>query len=136
LFPVFRKRDGWVLVFGSRRVYAIFWRQQRFQPSVEANLRGRSRICDAIFEAVAVVRCPLLQSAIRARQRNPSIEYLKCRSHHAPFRCGRERSPQPIGRADTCILKRYLFSLVGWIIGLPRAGRPAPFTLERKGIPT
>jgi hypothetical protein len=32
-------------------------------------------------------------------------------------------------------LKRYLFSLVGWIIGLPRAGRPATFTaftLERK----
>jgi hypothetical protein len=37
--------------------------------------------------------------------------------------CGRERSRQPIARADTCILKRYLFSVIGWIICLPRAGQ-------------
>jgi len=48
--------------------------------------------------------------------------------------CGRERSRPPIVRADTFILMQYLFSAVGWIICLPRAGRPsdrpATFTTE------
>jgi len=77
---------------------------------------------------------------MRARQRDPLVEYLENRSRRAAVRLPKRAIAAAIARADTCILKRYLFLVVDWIICLPRAGRPggdpATFTIQIKGIQT
>jgi hypothetical protein len=78
-------------------------------------------------------------AAIGADQRNPLIKYFENRPRRRRYPGFEESACEPIARADTSISKRYLFSLAGWIIGLPQAGRPsgglATFTIE-KGIQT
>jgi hypothetical protein len=136
LFPGFRKRDGWVLWFGSRRVYRDNSASNpRLKPTCQV---GHASVMH--FETAVVVRAPLLQSVIRARQRNRSIEYFESRSRRAVV-SSRKRAIATAHSSRRYLHIEAVFVFVGrldhWFAasGQARCG-PATFTIERKGIQT
>jgi hypothetical protein len=83
--------------------------------------------CYGATASEAAKRCITIRFGrwLASGQHNPLFEYGKIDGAEPSAPGADESAGEPIARADTSISKQYLFSVVGWIIGLPRAGRPS-----------